>query len=422
MKKIRFDRLIVETTRKCNLHCGHCCNGDAQPVDISKEVLDAILDKTSSLKRLQILGGEPLCNESGLIYLLKGVVDKNIPVGFFSFVTNGTILSLELCNAIKDLYYKNHCIIDVSISKDKYHVDSNGNQFADKAFTFYENEIGDIAKLTYSIGGIAPKKVGRAVNIANAVHPSSIFENPRRIEYRTKDNPFCNCMQLEKIEIADNEVVIECPIVINAFGNMRSLLREMPFPEQDRKKVIMNILDDRDIIEAIETYNDDFEIPSCIENIMIQSSLNNRERALQDMDDIKYFLNSDLRNKVNTVAKDIETRNDNNSANINSDKQMAFIRDYYNQGTDIEKYRMLLETLLNNTDFLFINQVAHRLAVSYPYALEHLKKKENIDCSFYNPYYLLLKNCDQDRATYIENLVCDAFPRAAHNKKLLGKY
>lgn len=59
MEKITFDDVVIEITRKCNMVCGHCFRGDAQPVDIDLEHLDAFLDQCEVIGRLLLTGGEP---------------------------------------------------------------------------------------------------------------------------------------------------------------------------------------------------------------------------------------------------------------------------------------------------------------------------------------------------------------------------
>lgn len=42
--------LIFEVTRKCNLHCEHCLQGNAQNLDLSKEIVGAEVGLSLFLK------------------------------------------------------------------------------------------------------------------------------------------------------------------------------------------------------------------------------------------------------------------------------------------------------------------------------------------------------------------------------------
>lgn len=99
-KKITFARLDLELTRRCNLACRHCYNGAAQDVDITRAMLDRLLNQTAEIGQLIIKGGETLLNVPMLEYLVNRIIARKIPVHYFGMVTNGTKQSVAVCKAI----------------------------------------------------------------------------------------------------------------------------------------------------------------------------------------------------------------------------------------------------------------------------------------------------------------------------------
>lgn len=99
-KKITFARLDLELTRRCNLACRHCYNGAAQDVDITRAMIDRLLNQTTEIGQLIIKGGETLLNVPMLEYLINRIIARKIPVHYFGMVTNGTVQSVAVCKAI----------------------------------------------------------------------------------------------------------------------------------------------------------------------------------------------------------------------------------------------------------------------------------------------------------------------------------
>lgn len=147
--------LVYEITRRCNATCEHCLRGDAQNVDITKEIIDASLNGVGCISSVVFTGGEPSLAVDKIRYFLKAVKKRKIAVSSFYVVTNGKVPSLDLCLALMELYA--YCDDNESsafcISKDQYHTNDIGDtDDADKlyrALTFYhpDERKSDIKKL-----------------------------------------------------------------------------------------------------------------------------------------------------------------------------------------------------------------------------------------------------------------------------------
>lgn len=100
MKFILHD-LAIETTRRCNLKCEHCMRGESQNIDISKEIIDIILnnDEIQRIDHICFSGGEPTLNPNIIIYTIDKIIAENIDVLEIAMVTNGQIFNRDLVEA-----------------------------------------------------------------------------------------------------------------------------------------------------------------------------------------------------------------------------------------------------------------------------------------------------------------------------------
>lgn len=48
--KIYYYQLQFELTRRCNQECAHCCRGEAQNIDIKKEIIDDFFEKMTFIE------------------------------------------------------------------------------------------------------------------------------------------------------------------------------------------------------------------------------------------------------------------------------------------------------------------------------------------------------------------------------------
>lgn len=124
--KVYFHNLAIEVTRRCNMRCEHCLRGDAQDLDIDTEVIDKVLERTSSISNLTLTGGEPSLNVSALEYITQKIKDRDIQVGSIYMVTNGKEVSDEFMLACLKLYMladDDGEVSGLALSQDMFHDD-----------------------------------------------------------------------------------------------------------------------------------------------------------------------------------------------------------------------------------------------------------------------------------------------------------
>lgn len=59
-KKIHYQAITLELTRRCNMNCLWCCKGEAQNIDMPKEIISRTLDEietTEEITNLNIIRG-----------------------------------------------------------------------------------------------------------------------------------------------------------------------------------------------------------------------------------------------------------------------------------------------------------------------------------------------------------------------------
>ena len=132
--------LILEVTRRCNMCCAHCLRGNSQDVDMSRQVVDRVLQDIDEIKDVFFTGGEPSLNIPIMEYFFEQAQQKHICVGSFGLVTNGKEKQEELVRFIKEhlsnVKEKNRCFI--GMSRDQFHEPVSSNLF--RQFPFYSNE------------------------------------------------------------------------------------------------------------------------------------------------------------------------------------------------------------------------------------------------------------------------------------------
>lgn len=126
-KKIYVQNLIIEVTRKCNMHCAHCMRGDAQNKDLQLYQLTKFLEQIDEIGNITFTGGEPTLNLDAIQHTLNICRKLQIPVSDFYIVTNGKVVSNRFLNLMIDWYtYCISCngdveVCGVALSKDEFH-------------------------------------------------------------------------------------------------------------------------------------------------------------------------------------------------------------------------------------------------------------------------------------------------------------
>lgn len=133
--KIYYSDLQIELTRRCNQECAHCCRGDSQNIDLTKNTIDAFFEKNEivHIGTLLFSGGEPTLNGQMLEYFVDKIIKNNIEVDRFIFGINGLTYSESLVRGLDKL--SNHilsrsprrkkCPGWLIISQDQFHKEAN---------------------------------------------------------------------------------------------------------------------------------------------------------------------------------------------------------------------------------------------------------------------------------------------------------
>lgn len=120
--KYKYDELMIEITRKCNLQCAHCLRGDAQNITMSKEVIDKIFEDAADCKQLLFTGGEPLLALDEIEYFVDKVIANDWTTSNIAVTINGTIRNPKLIDiANRFCRSKNGSTFQIIVSDDEFH-------------------------------------------------------------------------------------------------------------------------------------------------------------------------------------------------------------------------------------------------------------------------------------------------------------
>lgn len=233
MQKLSFENLIFEVTRRCNMTCAHCCKGETQNIDISREIIDAMLDRTELIGILEFFGGEPLLNVDAIQYCLDGIIQRRLPIYNLAIYTNGSIYDQRVTDLIIDyrdwinkscdklLAHPDHnpSRIMLAIAQDQYHVNQ---ELCDKNFELYKSALDGIACVIHETLGARPRSCGRAANLPEATPTklTSLAVQMMRLELFSKDqHPDGAACWGHRLVYPDQKIVC-CPTYVTANGDI----------------------------------------------------------------------------------------------------------------------------------------------------------------------------------------------------------
>lgn len=187
-KKLYFQNLAIETTRRCNMQCEHCLrddnDGNKYRHDMPRQTLELLLSQTESIGTVTFSGGEPSL-ALNVIRTFYQLCDKfDVSVGSFYVVTNGMTNQLELACLFLEQYARitdpeDRDACGIALSIDMFHEAflDDGPNMAVKGLAFYkpDKEHEDNNDLDWVISS------GRAEKFCRAS-----VQNPRELEPTTE--------------------------------------------------------------------------------------------------------------------------------------------------------------------------------------------------------------------------------------------
>lgn len=123
--KLYLDQLIIESTRRCQLSCEHCCRGHFESLDMSMETMLRFFHAAdvTGIHSLTISGGEPSLRPDFICNLVKLFKKKKISVDNFYIATNAVNITEKFISAVIQLwcYCDDNEISALHWSNDVYH-------------------------------------------------------------------------------------------------------------------------------------------------------------------------------------------------------------------------------------------------------------------------------------------------------------
>lgn len=233
MKRITFNEVELQLTRRCQCKCKHCFRGEAEQKDITPDVIDAFLSQTEMIGLLHITGGEPTLNLDMMQYFLDQLYKNGVLLMKMTIETNGYEMSerfvdlikqysemIKICHSMDLKKPEIQHLISVSISNDKYHIDEGCQP--EKAYEFYERELKGYANVFYQKNGLVPLAVGRGKDLKESIKPGNYEMYKKRIEIRDKAHvPMCLYFKTYKLAYPD-QIKVCCAIGLTPDGAIYS--------------------------------------------------------------------------------------------------------------------------------------------------------------------------------------------------------
>lgn len=272
MRKITWDHISIELTRKCQLKCRHCYRGKSENREIGIETLDKFLENTEIIGMLHFTGGEPLLALDQMEFVADKLNEYRIPLFKMQVIANGYERSDRFFEIIKKFneiihichkYGRNNgqdvpniaSYIVICVSCDRYHTEQGYDP--NDTVKFYKNKLKGYAKVTQYTEGDMPYAKGNGKNLAesvNIVMPSDKIK--RQIEYLTRDHkPMCPYGRTYNL-VHENQIYCVCEMYMDIFGNITAYEKSnQEFKQNDESDFICNVNVTTDILNDIEKYN-----------------------------------------------------------------------------------------------------------------------------------------------------------------------
>jgi len=126
------DNLVIEVTRKCNLHCKHCLRGDAQNTDIKTGAMFQFLttNNIEYISTVTFTGGEPTLNLPAINEFIDICTTFDIDVRNFYIVVNGVEIPDEFILTVSRLwaFCSENDISQVEVSESDFYYDQDSSQ------------------------------------------------------------------------------------------------------------------------------------------------------------------------------------------------------------------------------------------------------------------------------------------------------
>lgn len=119
-KKMRLavTDLALELTRRCNMHCATCLRGDAEALDMPRQVIDNVFAGVCDVSTLTFTGGEPSMVPELIRYALACAKKHRTRVREVYVATNGKTVPAAFLSALRDWHVK--CLDDEAAGTERY--------------------------------------------------------------------------------------------------------------------------------------------------------------------------------------------------------------------------------------------------------------------------------------------------------------
>lgn len=287
MKKYKYMGLMIEFTRKCNLHCIHCMRGEAQNVTITKEIIDRIIESVEDCLRFQFTGGEPLLALDEIDYFINRVIEKDYQCEEIRFVTNGTIRDSRVIEVLsKFCNHRDNNKVTISISNDQFH---NAEE-SRKTFEFYKKLTESIPTFSIEISNdkLGTKEDNTIIDFVVTGRAKNM--SPEQLpEYTSKESAFDHRICIGKNGEVKDWVI--CGIEISSNGNV--IFPDQRSFETEDRMALGNIMEES-LYDIITKHNANCLI-NCSDVSFLERVQNIRNLTMFDREKIEFL------NKSNTA-------------------------------------------------------------------------------------------------------------------------